>query len=77
MPKLDLRQNVEHKDLTLADVSVGEWWLDEAGTPYQRESDCDCVYYNADENTFCVSEMNPQDVRVYRKLCGLIELIWE
>lgn len=32
MPKLDLRQNVEHKDLTLADVSVGEWWLDEAGT---------------------------------------------
>ena len=77
MPKLDLRQNEEHKDLTLADVPMGEWWLNDDGIPYQRESSSECVYYDPEDCTFCISSMLPKEVKILRKVCGPIELIWE
>lgn len=77
MPKLDLRQTEERTDLTLADVPEGDWWLDTNGIPYQRENSAECVYYDPNCCTFCISSMLPKEVKILRKVCGPIELIWE
>ena len=77
MPKLDFREIKEHKDLTLADVPVGEWWLDPDGIPHQRESTSECVYYNKEDMTFCRSGDQPRVIVVVRKLCDPIGIIWE
>ena len=77
MPKLDLRQIAKHEDLTLSDVPEGEWWLADCGTPYQRESDEECVFYHQTFKMFRVSSRTPSSIKVTRKLCDSIEMIWE
>lgn len=77
MPKLDLRQTEERTDLTLADVPAGEWWLTDEGTPYQRENDQECVFYDETFKMFRCSGRTPNSIKAIRKLCGPIELIWE
>lgn len=77
MPKLDVRHTEERTNLTLADVPSGEWWLDEEGTPYQREDAYNCVFYSSQSKTFCCGGFAPSQIKVTRKICDPIELIWE